>query len=432
MMNLYSIITNSNSYKELSRNIHFLITILLLIQTVFVGTIRYFNFPILITYINLAEISVYLLSIFFFLNKKYTTSILITAYGIPIIFSFVILYFNFTLASTLWFLLGFEIIYILIFNNYRSRIIYATFCTLFFFVPGIFITYNNAEIIIKIVQILTLTIIPIIVAGFISEQEKKLQRLNRELENRYKEKEAYAEKLDEKNQELVVFTHIMSHDLKSPIQSINAFSQLLKKKLKNEKDKIQEIKFLNFIAQSANSMADLIDDLLLYSRIEQNDVGYEEVDLEPIVEKVLSSFQFDIVNHKVEIEIGDLPTIYGNGNILKTVFHNLISNSIKYQPKDNNHIPKINIWSESNDANNHIFIKDNGIGIDKTYLDNLFTPFKRFHTSSEYKGTGLGMSICKKVMQKHHGDITLVKTSNCGSLFKLSFPKIDKPIFEIN
>jgi len=109
---------------------------------------------------------------------------------------------------------------------------------------------------------------------------------------------------------------------------------------------------------------------------------------------------------------------------LKTLFKNLISNGIKYQPKESSdHIPTIKIWSELGESID-IFISDNGIGIDDNYSKDIFEPFKRYHNKKDYKGTGLGLSICKSVMEKHSGKIELFKSSNEGTTFKLTFPKV--------
>jgi len=135
-------------------------------------------------------------------------------------------------------------------------------------------------------------------------------------------------------------------------------------------------------------------------------------------------YKYEIINKEVAFEVGKLPEVTGNQQLLRTLFHNLISNAIKYQPKCKpNYIPKISINS-SDDSNYHfIIVSDNGIGIKEEYIENLFTPFKRFHTNSEYEGTGLGMSICRKVMQKHGSSIELLETSTNGSKFKLAFKK---------
>ncbi|WP_299247149.1 HAMP domain-containing sensor histidine kinase [uncultured Aquimarina sp.] len=419
-------LNKSNSLKNIRWNIHLIILILLLIETIFITPFRFFNFPIGITYVNLCEISIYSCSLFLFYRKKYNLSILITAYGIPVIFTVVLIWLH-TLKSMLWFLLSFEITYILIITGKHKRIIYALVCAAIFYIPGVFITYIYPEYIIKYIQLFTLTIIPIIISNFIESQDNKLQNLNLKLKEKYEERKIYAEQIDEKNQELVMFSQCMSHDLKSPLNNIKSFASLLQNNIEKESNLEENKKFLNFISESAISMSELINDLLMYSNIENYDYSKEIVDLNSLIDEVLSLFQFDLDQNKVEINVEKLPSIQGNNFILNIVFQNLISNAIKYQPKDTTaHHPIINIFSKTDDISSYIYIQDNGIGIEEEYIENLFTPFKRSHNSSEYQGTGLGMYICQRIIKKHNGKIQLKSTSIEGSTFELSFLKVQE------
>ncbi len=417
----------ANSIEKLSYNIHLLVVGLLLLQTFFVTIFRYSPlYPFAIIIVNLSEISVYLLSLFLYWRKQYVASVMAAAFLIPVVFSATLFSIEAVhFESCLWFLLCFEFIYIILIRGNLNRIIYVVFCAAVFFIPGVISDYEHLSgRIIKFAQLATLTSIPMIIGSFIEYQAKKVKKLNKELHRKYIEKKNDAQRLDEKNNELIVFSHIMSHDLKSPLSTIKAFTGLLTKDAKKREDNEQQLKYLNFILNSTDSMSDLIDDLLMYSKIETDDYDVEDVNLQSIIEEILPLFQFDIMDKQVKIEVNELPIIRGNHSIIKTVFQNLISNAIKYQPKDKqNHHPKIIIWSEENERNHEVFIRDNGIGIHEKYIDELFAPFKRFHTNKEYKGTGLGMSICRRIMEKHNGSISLLSTSKNGSTFKLSFPK---------
>jgi len=416
--------TEVDSLEELSYNTHLLVVILLLVQNVFVTIFRYNNYPFVIIIINFSEIFAYTLSLALYAKKHYLASVLTAAFAIPTIISVAFLAVDFiTFQSCMWFFLCFEFIYIIIIRKNLNRIIYVVFCFSIFIIPGAF-TYAYPENIIKIVQLATLISTPMIMAAFIEYQEKKVIKLNKELRKKYIEKKNDAQRLDEKNNELVVFSHIMSHDLKSPLGTIKAFANLLIKGTEKNEDTEKNIKYLNFIMTSTSSMSNLVDDLLVYSKLETDDYILEKVDLQDVINSVIPSFQFDVMSKHVQIKANNLPIILGNTSVIKTVFHNLISNAIKYQPKNiRHHQPKITIWSEENYEHHQVFIQDNGIGIKKEYIDDLFTPFKRFHSDKEYKGTGLGMSICHRIMEKHNGSISLQSTSEKGSIFKLNFPK---------
>ncbi len=256
--------------------------------------------------------------------------------------------------------------------------------------------------------------------------------LNHQLQQQNEEKEGFLKRIEKKNEELITFSNIMSHDLKAPLRTISAFSGLIQKQL--EKDfKIDDVLLhLGFINSSAESMSILIEDLLMFSKINLEESEFSTVKLNDIILLVLPAFSFDINSGKAVVNIGELPSISGNKSLLKTVFHNLISNAIKYQPKDKaKHQAKVDIWSVEAPDEYHIFIQDNGIGIPTDYVDRLFKPFVRFHATSEYKGTGLGMSICERIMSNHKGQVHLAKTSPSGSVFKLIFPKdenTEKPV----
>ncbi|MEM9824175.1 MAG: HAMP domain-containing sensor histidine kinase, partial [Bacteroidota bacterium] len=177
----------------------------------------------------------------------------------------------------------------------------------------------------------------------------------------------------------------------------------------------------------------LIEDLLVYSKVNLEESQLVSIDLNDLLITLLPDFSYDLNTGKVIIEIDKLPIVEGNKSLLKTVFHNLISNAIKYQPKgEQNHQAHVKIWCEESESDHQVFIQDNGIGIEPEYVDRLFQPFVRFHSSAEYVGTGLGMSICQRIMSNHEGRIDLADTSPRGSLFKLTFPRTKCQITSVN
>ncbi len=282
------------------------------------------------------------------------------------------------------------------------------------------------QLLLLIVSLLFLSMLGFIYFKLQKGKIKAEKTLNNQLQQQNLEKERLLKRIERKNQELITFSNIMTHDLKAPLHNISAFTGLIQKQLENgfHKDKIT--KYLSFIDSSADSMTVLIQDLLLYSKIDLEEREFSNVALNDIVKLVLPAFSYDINASNVTLNIETLPAVYGDKSLLKTVFHNLISNGIKYQPKNQpDYQPKVNVWAVEEQQQYHIFVEDNGIGIDPKYVDKLFKPFVRFHSSKEYAGTGLGMSICERIMTNHKGSIQLEHTSPEGSRFKLTFPKVE-------
>lgn len=255
------------------------------------------------------------------------------------------------------------------------------------------------------------------------QKQKTQERLNEELQQKIKREEEYSFKIKAKNKDLMMFSNIMSHDLKSPLRTIHSFASLMQQKAKHGKLSESIETYLNYITKSASGMSELIDDLLTYSRLEIDGINPELIDLNQFIKKVTDLFTTTDEHEKSTFEIRPLPSINGDKTLLKTVFHNVISNGLKYQPNGSeNHTPRIRIWSEQKQNNHNIFIADNGIGISEDYSEKLFVPFNRYHSKSDYEGTGLGLSISKRIMHKHKGDINLDSSSELGSTFKIRFP----------
>lgn len=234
------------------------------------------------------------------------------------------------------------------------------------------------------------------------------------------EKNRLIKELKGKNEEIMLFSNMMSHDLKAPLRNIEGFTSILQQRLtglnKTESD------LFSFVINGVNTMKTLIDDLLQYSKYSINEYAFKELNLEELIDKLILSFQYDITKANVEIIKSDLSTVYGHEESLSIVFQNLISNSIKYQPKDESHRPQIEISQIKNAHYSIIKVRDNGIGLDEKTIQEIVLPFKRFHNSTEYEGTGLGMSIVNKVLQKHNGKIEVESKLGFGSTFIVTIP----------
>ncbi|MGI8635404.1 MAG: sensor histidine kinase, partial [Segetibacter sp.] len=249
----------------------------------------------------------------------------------------------------------------------------------------------------------------------ISKTHEQLKQLNSELEK--------------SNLNLEQFAFIASHDLQEPLRKIQTFSQLLERDLDN-KESIK--RHLSKIISSAGRMTDLIKAVLNYSRLSNEKGDYEEVDLKQVLDSVTSDLELKIIEKEAVINAGDLPVIYGNPLQLTQLFLNLISNSIKFSEKK----PEISISSVIIDKREAIAIdgfnyngtcvelifKDNGIGFEQHYAEKIFTVFQRLHGKQDYPGTGIGLALCKKIVDNHDGQISVKSAPGKGTEFKILLP----------
>lgn len=217
-----------------------------------------------------------------------------------------------------------------------------------------------------------------------------------------------------KNQELQEFSAIASHDLKEPLRMIRIFMQMLEKNYAPQLDDKAK-KYITTAIDGADRMAILIDDLLIYSQVGSEQSKNEWVNTLSVVEEIIAFNKKVLLEKEIQFELSDLPNIYAVKTPIKMLFENLIGNALKYQNADT--IPCIKISSKK--INNHIrfAISDNGIGIAKQYVDQVFKLFKRLHSRTEYSGTGMGLAICKKIVENFGGEIWVESVEGEGSTF---------------
>ena len=230
--------------------------------------------------------------------------------------------------------------------------------------------------------------------------------------------------LKRSNFELEQFAYVASHDLKEPLRMVTSFLQLLQRRYEDQLD-LEANEFINFAVDGAKRMHYLIEDLLAYSRVMTKGKAFKEVDMDEVLEKVKMNLKVKIEENQVKITQETLPTIDADELQMIQLLQNLIENSIKYRSEKS---PEITV-SAKKDDNDWIFtVKDNGIGFDPKHGDHIFLIFKRLHTNEEYEGTGIGLAIIKRIVQRHYGSVWAKSELGKGSTFYFSIPENNDPI----
>ncbi len=228
-------------------------------------------------------------------------------------------------------------------------------------------------------------------------------------------------KLELSNEDLQSFAYVISHDLKEPLRMVSSFTQLLKKRYEGKFDEEAD-EFIGFIVEGSGRMERLLDDLLNYSRITSAADKYQEIDLNTILDECKFNLKMAMDENNVDITCDSLPTVIVNRTQMIHVFQNLIANAIKFRSKKS---CKIHIRSRMDGEKWIISVTDNGIGIDSQYHKRIFNVFQRLHKRSEYEGTGMGLFITKKIVERHNGYIWVESEPGNGSTFCFSLPVND-------
>jgi len=237
------------------------------------------------------------------------------------------------------------------------------------------------------------------------------------------ERKRYEEALIKSNGEMERFTYIASHDLQEPLRMVTSYLQLLDKQYTAQLDDKAK-KYIGYAVSGSQRMRNLIQDLLLYSRVTSKTKEMVQTNLNACVDSALDSLQAAINESHAEIERDQLPSVSGDPIWLTQVFQNLLANSIKFRKPG---VPP-NILIRCTDEHSmwRIDISDNGIGFDMQYSDKIFVVFQKLHRKEEYEGTGIGLSICKKVIEQHGGTIWATSVPDKGSVFSFTLPKYSK------
>nr|MCU0386538.1 ATP-binding protein [Flavihumibacter sp.] len=216
------------------------------------------------------------------------------------------------------------------------------------------------------------------------------------------------------------FAFIASHDLQEPLRMVSSFLQLVEKRYKDKLDETGR-QYIQYAVSGAERMKKLINDLLAYSRLENKAVELTEVDMKQVLNEAVTNLQETIAENHAIVEIDTMPVLAkGNFSGLVQLLQNLIGNAIKYRSE----LPP-EIMISAKEENNYwqFAVKDNGIGIESDYFEKIFVIFQRLHNMSEYSGTGIGLAICKKIVEQHSGKIWVYSTENEGSTFYFTIKK---------
>ena len=245
--------------------------------------------------------------------------------------------------------------------------------------------------------------------------EEALRKVRDELEIRVQER---TQELKRSNEELEQFAYVASHDLQEPIRKIVGFSQIFARKFEGHiDDKSKE--YLDYVVDGAKRMQALIHDLLLYSRIGQNELILEVLDFNGVVKEAAGNLELMINETKAEIICGHLPSLSAHKSFIVQIFQNLISNSLKYRSEKT---PRVEISAQHKGNLWEFTVADNGIGIDFQFAHKLFIIFQRLHAKGKYPGTGIGLAVCKRMVEMHKGRIWIEPNPGAGAVFKFTLP----------
>jgi PAS domain S-box-containing protein len=248
------------------------------------------------------------------------------------------------------------------------------------------------------------------------QAESEIQQLTNALEERVAERTA---QLEAANKELEAFSYSVSHDLRAPLRAIDGFSRILaEENLANADADTRQL--LDDIQRNARKMAQLIEDLLQFSRVTRTSLAREEVNLDELFRTAFQEQLATQPGRKVELNIAKLPKVQGDRAMLGQVVENLASNALKYSRGRD--VARIEVGVRPEEEGQTFFVRDNGVGFDMRYADKLFGVFQRLHTEKEFEGTGVGLAIVQRIIQRHHGRVWAEAAPNQGATIFFHLP----------
>jgi light-regulated signal transduction histidine kinase (bacteriophytochrome) len=247
------------------------------------------------------------------------------------------------------------------------------------------------------------------------EAESAVRLLNAELEDRVRERTTALERA---NADLRQLAYVSAHDLQEPVRAVSTYTQLLARRYRGKLD-VEADRFINYTVEGASRVQALLTDLLAYLQIDQSDTERSETNCEDLFATALRSLQDTLSASAAVVTHDPLPTVRANATQLTLVFRNLLENALRFrlaQPV------RVHVWAERRDDAWLFAVRDNGIGIEPQYAKQIFLMFERLHTQAEYPGTGMGLTICHKIIERHGGRIWVESQVGQGATFYFTLP----------
>ena len=281
-----------------------------------------------------------------------------------------------------------------------------------------------------VLSLILVVLIAVLLYRAISKQQLEALHLEALVEQRTREIQVYSDELKRSNRELQDFAFVASHDLQEPLRKIRTFGDRLSSRYA---DKLGEggIDYIARMQNAAQRMSTLIENLLAFSRVTTRAKEFESVDLNLLLADIMDDLQIAIEEKSARIHHPDqLPTIQADASQIKQLLQNLISNALKFVAEGTS--PVIQLSCNETESQIEIRIQDNGIGFEEQYTDRIFTPFQRLHGKDEYAGTGIGLAICRRIVERHGGTLTAISQPNEGATFIIELPKVPPKLTDIN